>query len=326
VSSKTTSRTALTVSFALHLIIGVLGLFFWPSQRPASEQQAIEGVLMQIEETQVKRVNRPKRIQIQREVTATAQMNQPSLKLLTSNAPPTERGVVSAAKLMPFQPTGSLNLGEGIGLTTDTITTPQAMPQLERVITRPVKQEPVEPERPKSRLAQFIERQEGPQRILYCIDLSSSMRSLPARRLQKILSIMQDSLDFLEPHDAFNIMTFGAEIQLHRSNFASVDAAHVADANAFLKQAKPTGSQLASDKDMLEALQEAKKHQPTIIVLFSDGILTSGVPDLQRIRQQAGGEAKIFSMGIDMAADFPGAVLLRMLAEGGNGEFWLVDK
>ena len=322
--SRATSQTALAVSFVLHLVVCVVGLFFWPYHRPSGEQQAIEGVLMQVEETKVKRINRPKRTQIQHEVAPTTQANQPSMKILTSNAPATSRGIVSAAQAMPFQATGKLNLGDGLDLPRDTVASSQPA-QLERVITRPVKPAPTTPERPKSRLVQFIERQPGPQRIVYCIDLSSSMRSLPALRLRKMLAIIQDSLDFLEPHDTFNFLVFAEEIRLYQSDLQAVDAANIADGSAYLKRLEPTESKLATDKDMLEALQEARKQGPTVVALFSDGILTSGVPDLQRIRQEAAGDGKIFTMATNMAVNFPGAVLLRMLAEGSEGEFWLVD-
>ena len=62
------------------------------------------------------------------------------------------------------------------------------------------------------------------------------------------------------------------------------------------------------------------------MVLFSDGILTSGIPDLKAIKQQATTDIRIFTMAIDMAEDFPGAVLLGMLATRSEGEFWLVGR
>ncbi len=320
--SKYRSSKALIVSFALHLIVGVVGFFFWPMQRPSLEQEAIDAVLMHVERPKVKRLNRPKRVQIRKQK-ATMQTNQPRLKILTSNAPATERGIVSAAEPTQFRALDSLDLSDGIGLSTGGVT-PHAMPQMERVITIPVKPDPDEAERPKSRLVKFIERQEGPQRIIYCVDLSSSMLGLNPRKLRKILAIMKDSLEFLAPHDLFNILTFSGEIKFYRTNFLSVNDVNISDAIAYLDLAKPTKSTRYSDKDMLEALQATHKKQPTIIVLFSDGILTSGFPDPKVIQQHTAGNTGIFTMAIDMAEDFPGAVLLHMLADRSGGEFWLV--
>ena len=192
--SKSKSSKALVVSFILHFIVGVVGFFFWPTQQFFSDQDSISAVLMKIEEPKTKRMNRPKRPQVQRQKT-NVQTNQPALKILTSNAPATDRGVVSAAEPTQFT-LGPLNLSDNVGLSTGSVT-PQAMPQLERVITNPIKKTDPE-ERPKSRLVRFIERQEGPQRIIYCVDLSSSMLGLTPRKLRRILGTMANSLEFLE--------------------------------------------------------------------------------------------------------------------------------
>ena len=320
--SKSKSGKALVVSFTLHLIVGVIGFFFWSSEQFSPNQDSINAVLMKVEEPKRKRMNRPKRPRMRRQKT-TMQTNQPSLKILTSNAPATDRGIVSAAEPTQFT-LGPLNLNDNVGLSTGSIT-PQAMPQMERVITDPIKK--VDPEeRRKSRLVRFIERQEGPQRIIYCVDLSSSMVGLKSRKLRRILGIMANSLEFLEPHDQFNVCTFSEEVQFYRPNFLSVSDVEIADTVAHLEGVKPVKSERYSDKDMLEALQETRNRGPTIVVLFSDGILTSGIPDLKAIEQQATTDTRIFTMAIDMAEDFPGAVLLDMLATRSDGEFWLVRR
>ena len=320
--SKSKSSKALVVSFTLHFIVGIMGFFFWPAQQFFSDQDSISAVLMKVEEPKTKRMNRPKRPQVQRQKTD-VQTNQPALKILTSNAPATDRGVVSAAEPTQFT-LGPLNLSDNVGLSTDSIT-PQGMPQMERVIMNPIKKTDSK-RRPKSRLVKFIERQEGPQRIVYCVDLSSSMVGLNPRKLQRILTIMANSLEFLEPHDQFNVSTFSEEIQFYRPDFLPVSDANIADTIAYLRGAKPVKSSRYSDRDMLEALQETHTREPTIVVLFSDGILTSGIPDLKAIAQRATTDTRIFTMAIDMAEDFPGAVLLDILATHSEGEFWLVGR
>ena len=320
--SKYKSSKAFVVSFTLHAIAGVIGFFFWTSEQFIANQDSINAVLMKVEEPKRKRMNRPKRPQVRRQK-ANVQTNQPALKILTSNAPATDRGVVSAAEPTQFS-LGPMNLNDNVGLSTGSVT-PQGMPQMERVITNPIKK--VDPEeRRKSRLVRFIERQEGPQRIIYCLDLSSSMVGLKPRQLQRILRIMGNSLEFLEQHDQFNVCTFSEEVQFYQPNFLPVNEANVADTIAYLKSVKPVKSERYSDKDMLEALQETHNRSPTIVVLFSDGILTSGIPDLKAIEQRATGDIRIFTMAIDMAEDFPGAVLLGMLATRSDGEFWLVRR
>ena len=99
----------------------------------------------------------------------------------------------------------------------------------------------------------------------------------------------------------------------------------VADGASYFGLLSPKKSDTYADKDMIEVIQEIQKLRHTIVVLFSDGILTSGIPDPNKIRQTAAASARIFTMGIEMPEDFPGAVMLAMLATGSDGEFWLVD-
>ena len=152
------------------------------------------------------------------------------------------------------------------------------------------------------------------------------MVGLKPRKLRRILDIMTNSLEFLEPHDQFNVCTFSEEVQFFQPNFLPVSDTNIADTVAHLEAAKPVKSERYSDKDMLEALQETHTRGPTIVVLFSDGILTSGIPDLKAIEQRATTDIRIFTMAIEMAEDFPGAVLLGALATHSEGEFWLVRR
>ena len=314
---------ALIVSILLHAIVGTIGLFFWIDSGPANQQDSISAVLMKVDKPKLKRKTAPKRAHIRKKTSN--QTNQPRLKVLTSNAPVTARGVVSATTPTEFSATGSLDLSDGMGLATSGVEFNQGTPQIGRVIENPVGRVSNESARPKSRLVKFIERQEGPQQISYCVDLSSSMLGLTPRKLKKILSIMQDSLTFLEPHDRFNIITFGSEISFFRDQFIPVTGDGVLEGTSYFETLSPRKSDTYADKDMIEAIQEIQKIPHTILVLFSDGILTSGVPDPNKIRQTAAASARIFAMGIEMPEDFPGAVMLAMLAADSDGEFWLID-
>lgn len=321
--SKAKLSGALIVSIALHAIVGAIGFFFWIDSGPANEQDSISAVLMKVDKPKLKRKTKPKRARVRKRTSD--QTNQPRLKVLTSNAPVTARGVVSAATPTEFSATGSLDLNDGMSLDTSAVEFNQGSPQIGRVIENPVGRMSKEDARPKSRLVKFIERQDGPQQIAYCVDLSSSMLGLTPRKLKKILSIMQDSLTFLEPHDRFNIITFGSEISFFRDEFVSATDDGVSEGGSYFDTLSPRKSDTYADMDMIEAIREIQKTPHTIIVLFSDGILTSGVPDPNKIRQTAAASERIFTMGIEMPEDFPGAVMLAILATDSDGEFWLVD-
>ena len=321
---KSKSSKALLISVLLHLGVGVLGFFYWFGTNPQRNADSINALLIMEEKPKVRRVPRRKRVQaMQKRARDTSQQR---LKILTSNQPATTRGVVSAAEPAPFQAFDSDDLGEPIGPTSTTVEFDNT-PRVQRVIERPFKKRPKNEERPKSRLVRFIEAQEGPQRIVYCIDLSTSMQNLPPRKLKRIIDLMRDSLTFLEPHDSFNIVAFSAALTVYNEGFVPVTEQSVVSSSNYLANIQSKISTDSTDHDMLTALTETAKTAPTLVVLFSDGIPTTiEGPDLTLIGEHATGNGRIFAMGIGMAPNFPGAVMLKRLATVSEGDLWLVDR
>ena len=179
----------------------------------------------------------------------------------------------------------------------------------------------------KNRLTDFLSKQNKPRTIIYAIDISSSMLNLNPLRLARIRTICQDSLRWLETEDRFNLLTFGEEIEYWRDHYAPATRELKAEATIHFDKIVPKETAQASDKDMISALKSMSKDDPSIIVLFSDGILTTaGIPDSSKIKNEVPAGAKVFAMGAEMSADFPGAVIMRTLAEQSEGEFWLVGE
>ncbi len=322
---KPKSGKALLVSVLLHLSVGVLGFFYWFSTTPQRNADGINALLVTEEKTKVRRVPRRKRVQITQKTTRDT--NQPRLKILTSNQPAATRGVVSAAEPVPFQRFDTSNLGEPVGPTATTFEFDDAPHVQRKVIDRPFKKRPKKNKRAKSRLVKFIEAQEGAQRIVYCLDLSTSMQNLPPHKLKRIIDLMRDSLTFLEPHDSFNIVTFSTELAIYQDDFVPVTEQTVATASNYIANIEPTTSRKGTDHDMLTALTAVAKRTPTLVVLFSDGIPTTiERPDLTLVGEHARGNGRIFAMGIGMAPNFPGAVMLKQLATVSDGDLWLVDR
>ena len=321
---KYKSSTSLLISVVLHLVIGIIGFFYWFGVAPSNHTDSMDAIFTAVEEQKTKRITPPKRTQIRRETTQNT--SQPNLKILTSNQPTSHRGVVSAAEPTPFEPFEKVNLNDGIVTGPTSIEITEA-PRIQRVVEQPIKKEKKAPERKKSRLVKFIEAQEGPQRIVYCIDLSNSMQNLPERKLKKVVDIMRDSLTFLETHDTFNIVAYSTELVYYQKEFVGVSDAAVDASSTYLANVKTQIHKKGTDHDMLTALTDISKSSPTIVVLFSDGIPTSiSGPDLSLVGDHAKGNGRIFAMGIGMAPDFPGAVMMRQLATVSNGDFWLVDR
>ena len=321
---KSKSSKAFLVSVLLHLGVGVLGLFYWFSTAPMRETSSINALFVREDKPKVRRVTPPKRAQIVQEKTRAE--SQQRLKILTSNAPVSSRGVVSAAEPAPFQQFDNNDLVEPIGPTATSVDFDD-VPRVQKVIERPfVKQEKVET-RYKSRLVKFIEAQEGPQRIVYCVDLSTSMQNLPPHKLKKIIDLMRDSLTFLEPHDSFNIVAFSTELIVYQEDYVPVTEKAVSESADYLADIQSQIHTKGTDHDMLTALTEVAKTSPTLVVLFSDGIPTTiEGPDLTLVGQYATGNGRIFAMGIGMSPNFPGAVMLKRLARVSQGDLWLVDR
>ena len=322
---RSKSSKALLISVLLHLGVGVLGLFYWFGTNPQRDAANINAIFITEEKPKVRRIPRRKRVQATRK--RTRDVSQPRLKILTSNQPASTRGVVSAAEPAPFQPFDTNDLGEPVGPTTTNVEFDN-IPQVERkVIDRPFRKQQKTETRHKSRLVKFIEAQEGAQRIVYCVDLSTSMQNLPPRKLKRIIDLMRDSLTFLEPHDSFNIVAFSAELIVYQEDFVPVTEQTVASSSNYLADIQSQIHTDGTDHDMLTTLTEISKTSPTIVVLFSDGIPTSiEGPDLTLVGEHAAGNGRIFAMGTGMAPNFPGAVMLRRLATVSEGDLWLVDR
>ncbi|MCG9128005.1 VWA domain-containing protein [Candidatus Poribacteria bacterium] len=321
---KAKSSASFIVSIALHLIVCVIGFFYWFSVNPSQHADSIDTFFTSVEEPKNKRITPTKRPQIQRETTQST--SQAKMKILTSNAPPTQRGAVSAAEPSDFQTFEKVDLNAGIDAAPTTIEF-QGVPRIQRGAVEPVMKQKKTTERFKSKLVKFIEAQEGPQNIVYCIDLSKSMQVLQERKLKRILDLMQDSLTFLEPHDQFNIMAYSTQLVPYNKDFVTVSERSVAEASSYISNIKTQVNTKGQDYDMLTALTEISKSSPTLVVLFSDGIPTSiSTPDLDFIGQHAKGNGRIFGMGMGMAPDYPGAVMLKKLTTVSDGDLWLVDR
>jgi hypothetical protein len=321
---KSKSSKALLISVLLHAGVGVLGLFYWFGTNPQRNTDSINALFIMEEKPKVRRVPRRKRVEVAKR--RTRDTSQPRLKILTSNQPASTRGVVSAAEPAPFQPFDTNDLSEPVGPTSTAVEFDDT-PRVQRVIERPFKKRPKTKERFKSRLVKFIEAQEGPQHIVYCIDLSTSMQNLPSRKFKRIINLMRDSLTFLETHDSFNIVSFSTELVIYQEDFVPVTEQTIAASSNYLANIESQIYTKGIDHDMLTALTETAKTAPTIVILFSDGIPTTITgPDLSLIGEHATGNGRIFAMGTGMAPNFPGAVMLKRLTTVSEGDLWLVDR
>ena len=57
-------------------------------------------------------------------------------------------------------------------------------------------------------IIEFIEEAEGPQRVVFCLDISASMQAAGLRKLELAIEAIKEALASLEEEDSFNIITF----------------------------------------------------------------------------------------------------------------------
>ena len=314
----------LLISLLAHFIL-VLVLFVLPTTYQQTVEKKVDVVFLDLESKPLKRRSAPKRAAIQpiRESNftvgrASANVAVTQMRVSSENAVYTDANIRSGdSDVLAATP---------IGTTADTFSSSIGERQM-HAYNQPIEMKRVTTKsgKPKSRLILFIERMEGPQDIIYCIDLSSSMNALGIGNFRIVVNLIQDSLQALEIHDQFNIFTFGARTLFYKPDMIPVTENNVEQAIKFLSQLSPGKIPSNFETDLFTALEQSERVNPSIIVLCSDGLPTTGAPDLKNIMNNISSGGKLFTMTINMDETYPGAVLLNKLAEKSEGEFWLVE-
>jgi len=314
----------LLLSLLAHFIL-VLVLFVLPTTYHQTVEKKVDVVFLDLESKPLKRRSAPKRAAIQpfRESNfsvgrASANVAVTQMRVSSENAVYTDANIRSGdSDMLAATP---------IGATADTFSSSIGERQM-HAYNQPIEMKRVATKngKPKSRLILFIERMEGPQDIIYCIDLSSSMNALGIGNFRIVVNLIQDSLQVLEAHDRFNIFTFGARTLFYKPDMIPVTENNVGQAIKFLSQLSPGKIPSNFETDLFTALEQSERVNPSIIVLCSDGLPTTGAPDLKNIMNNISSGGKLFTMTINMDETYPGAVLLNKLAEKSEGEFWLVE-
>jgi Mg-chelatase subunit ChlD len=322
---------SLAISLFAHFIL-VLVLYVLPTTYHKAVETKVDVVFLNLESKPLKRRSAPKRAAIQpfRESNiqagrATADVDVTQMRVSGESAIYTDARIRSGdgdADVLAATP--------GIGSSKGAFSSSIGERQM-RAYSQPIEMKQVTTRggKPKSRLILFIERMEGPQNIIYCIDLSSSMNALGIGNFRIVINLIQDSLRALEAHDRFNIFTFGARTIFYKPDMIPVTENNVEQAIKFLGQLSPGNIPSNFETDLFTALEQAERVNSSIIVLFSDGLPTTEAPGMKNIMNNISSEkrgSKLFAMTINMDETYPGAVLMKKLAEKSEGEFWLVEE
>ncbi len=173
----------------------------------------------------------------------------------------------------------------------------------------------------------FLDELGGSQKVIYCLDVSSSM-SIGSKLDLSIRSI-KESLLQLDDSDQFNIITFYSVIKGFRDQPIPATFSNVEKATKFLNNINTRNIENNVGTDILGALKYALSMEPSVIVLVTDIQPTAGEVDPVVIAQEVkklNKNTKIYGVGIETWEPSPTgklAKLLKLLTEQNNGEMRL---
>ncbi len=173
-------------------------------------------------------------------------------------------------------------------------------------------------------------------RIVYLLDVSSSMSAAGLHKLDLAKKSLLDHLYLLTDDSEFNVLTFSSRVSRLWREPRPVNIESRADASDHLGAFTQESIMGNQGTDTLGALQAALKMQPDVVVLLTDGLPTSGGgrfveydPELigQSVREQNTSNAALYIIGLEIdGLGGPGELLLKRLAQQTGGEVKFVTR
>lgn len=182
----------------------------------------------------------------------------------------------------------------------------------------------------------FLNDLDGPQDVVYCLDVSASMTAPGLNKLELALNAVKDSVLMLGSESTFNIVPFSKSAKMMSEKLLPADDVNINRALWYLDTFTPQSIRDNKDNkktNILGSLEKALTFDPTVIVLVTDGLPTKGdniETDPQKIldtvREKNLKNARIYVVALEIDLKHsPGAYLLISLAYEHNGEIKAVD-
>ena len=190
---------------------------------------------------------------------------------------------------------------------------------------------------PKDKLGiiDFIEEAEGPQQVVFCLDVSASMQAAGLRKLELAIEAIKEALSSLDEDDSFNIITFDANAKLGKRKLAPVTEKNIEAVSKYLDRFTPERIANSQGTNLLEAIETALEVNPSIIVLVTDGLPAAGpygnievdsTTILETVKAKNVNNASIYIVALEIDLEHsPGATFLIDLVEQNSGEIKVVD-
>ena len=184
-------------------------------------------------------------------------------------------------------------------------------------------------------IIEFIEEAEGPQRVVFCLDVSASMQAAGLRKLELAIEAIREALSSLDEDDSFNIITFKADVKLGKRQLAPVTEKNIETVSKYLDRFTPESIANNQGTNLLGTIETALEINPSIIVLVTDGLPAADpgnnieidskiILETVKAKNVNGASIYIVALEIDPKRS-PGDALLVDLAGQNSGEIKVVD-
>ena len=182
----------------------------------------------------------------------------------------------------------------------------------------------------------FLDDFEGPQNVVYCLDVSASMQAAGLKKLELALQSIKQSLNSLGDDDNFNIVTFSASATMMSKSLRPATIENIDKASKYLNRFTPERIVNFQGTNLLAAVEKALELDTTIIVLVTDGLPTAGRNKqdhietdtrkiLETVRAKNVNDASIYVVGLEINLQRSvGAQLLVSLTDQNNGKFKII--
>lgn len=153
-----------------------------------------------------------------------------------------------------------------------------------------------------------------PKDVLLVLDVSGSMKG---EKLQQAKGALEYVLDHLNPQDRFNVIAFSTGVRSYARGMQPLSEAP--GAREWVRSLRATGG-TDIHSALLEALAQADRERPTVLIFLTDGQPTEGVVEVDRIlgavERAAPSNVRLFPFGV---GDDVNTVLLDTLAQKHRG-------
>ncbi|MYF97908.1 VWA domain-containing protein [Candidatus Poribacteria bacterium] len=183
-------------------------------------------------------------------------------------------------------------------------------------------------------IIKFLNDLDGPQNVVYCLDISASMQAAGLNKLELALNAVKDSVLMLGSDDTFNIVPFSTNARMMSEKLLPADEKNIRHALFYLDSFTPESIQNNRGTNILAALEKAFTLDSSVIVLVTDGlpttikgheIETNPQKILDYVSKMNTNKARIYVVALEIDLRLSvGAYLLENLAYEHNGEIKVV--